>query len=53
MIGGLSMRVRERPLEEALKIEAAIGRDTWASDEGRQGAAAFAAGKGRSASFED
>jgi enoyl-CoA hydratase len=37
-----------QPLAEALKIEAGIGRETWASGEGAVGAKTFAEGKGRS-----
>ena len=37
-------------LEEALKNEAQIGRETWASGEGLRGAKAFSDGKVRSAS---
>jgi enoyl-CoA hydratase len=40
-----------KPLDEALKIEAEIGRDTWASGEGSSGAQSFADGKGRGGSF--
>ena len=38
-------------LHDALKNEAQIGRETWASGEGSSGAKAFSDGKGRSGSF--
>jgi enoyl-CoA hydratase len=37
-----------QPLADALKIEAQIGRETWASGEGAAGAKSFAEGKGHS-----
>jgi len=40
-------------LEDALKNEAAIGRETWASGEGSAGAKAFSDGKGRRGSFSE
>ena len=40
-------------LDDALKNEAAIGRETWASGEGSTGAKSFSDGKGRSASFSE
>jgi enoyl-CoA hydratase len=42
-----------KPLEEALKIEAAIGRETWESGEGAAGAKAFSEGKGRGGKLGD
>ena len=42
-----------QPLETALKIEAEIGRETWASGEGKAGAQAFSEGKGRKGSFDE
>lgn len=42
-----------KSLEEALTIEAEIGRETWASGEGASGAKEFSEGKGRSASFDE
>ncbi len=45
---GLGLR-----LEDALKNEAQIGRETWASGEGSSGAKAFSDGKGRSGSFSE
>lgn len=41
------------PLADALKNEAEIGRETWASGEGASGAKAFSDGKGRSGSFSE
>lgn len=40
-----------KTLPEALAIEAAIGRETWASGEGLSGAQAFTQGTGRGGSF--
>jgi enoyl-CoA hydratase len=42
-----------KSLKYALKTEAEIGLETWASGEGSSGAKAFSEGKGRSGSFED
>lgn len=42
-----------QPLQDALNIEAEIGRETWASGEGSAGARAFTEGKGRGASFKN
>ena len=41
-----------KSLADALAHEADIGRETWATGEGKQGADAFTKGKGRSGTFE-